>query len=901
MSAVLQEITLDIPIEDEMKRSYLDYAMSVIVSRALPDVRDGLKPVHRRILYSMYESGYYYNKQHRKSARIVGDVMGKYHPHGDMAIYDSLVRMAQNFAMRIPLIDGQGNFGSIDGDSAAAMRYTESKLTKISHTLLNDIDKNTVDFQPNYDATESEPRVLPAAFPNLLVNGSGGIAVGMATNIPPHNLGEIIDACIAYIDNNDITIDELMEIVQGPDFPTAATIVGRSAIKSAYHTGKGIIYIRGKASIEDLDKRQAIIVEEIPYAVNKAKMIEKIAELVNTQKIQGISNIRDESDRTGIRVVIEIKKDFAASVILNQIYSYTPLQVSFGINMVALDQGIPKLMNLKQIIQSFADFREETLRKRSIYLLNQARDKANILFALRIAISNIDEIIEIIKGSNDTAEAKDKLLAKTWNIEDLGNLTDLLGTLGNTKEISPQYKFSEEQVRAILDMRLHKLTSLEHSKIEADFLKLMSEIKYLLSLLESRELMLGVMKDGLKEIRDEFGTPRLTQIEDGEMSDQDIEELMQKEDMVVICTLGGYIKRVPLNSYRNQKRGGKGRNTLAGEDIATQVFVGTTHSPVLFFSTSGKVYSLKLYKIPLGSPQSKGRALVNLFPDLRPGETINNILLLPENVKELENLNLIFATASGCVRRSSLDDFKRIASNGKIAIRLEEDDKLVEVALCKSEAHILISTKMGQSIRFAVSDLRVFKSRTSDGVRAIKLKPSDRVISMTILKGANYSLLERDAYLGIPYSTRLKIKDDPECNFKKIEEASTLNKDQIVEMAQNEEVIFSITSRGFGKCSSAYEYRVTARGGSGISNMNTSNKTGNLVTVVPITGHNDELILVTNTGKLIRFNIDSIRVTGRNTSGVILFRTAGSDEEIVSAALIADNNDDDQEEDSDAE
>ncbi len=892
MSNLSKEVIANVSIEDEMKRSYLDYAMSVIVSRALPDVRDGLKPVHRRILYSMHEAGYHYNRPHRKSARIVGDVIGKYHPHGDTAVYDSLVRMAQSFSMRLPLVDGQGNFGSIDGDAPAAMRYTESRLTKVAHSLLSDIDKETVTFQPNYDGSEHEPKVLPASFPNLLVNGSGGIAVGMATNIPPHNLVEIINACIAYIDDHDITIDDICQIVQGPDFPTAATIMGRNAIKMAYHTGKGIIQVRGKASIEDMDKRQAIIIEEIPYAVNKAKMIEKIADLVNEQKITGISDIRDESDKSGIRVVVEIKKDFSALVILNQIYSYTPLQTSFGINMVAIDSGVPKLMNIKQILTSFVNFREEIITKRTIFLLNHARDRAHILIALRIAVSNIDEVIVMIRGSQDAPEARQKLLAKKWSIKDIKPWLELIGDQLSQDDF---YSFSEIQVKAILDMRLQRLTALEHGKIESELQDLISQIKGFLDILGSKAVLMNLMKDELIAIRDEFGTPRLTEIEDSEGSDQEIEDLIQKEDMVVICTLSGYIKRVPLVSYRNQKRGGKGRNTVSpGDDIATRVFVGTTHTPMLFFSSSGQVYGLKLYKIPVGSPQSKGRALVNLFPNLKPGETINNILLLPENVKELEDLNIVFSTASGYIRRNSLDDFRRIPSNGKIAIRLDEDDHLVDVNLCNHEDHTLISTKNGKSIRFPIQDLRVFKSRTSDGVRAIKLNANDIVISMTILKGADYSLIQRDAYLSIPYIDRIRLKNNQQIALLDYEKLG-LNSQQVAQMADNEQLIFSITSKGFGKCSSAYEYRVTNRGGSGVTNMNISKKTGTLVKVIPITGNNDELILVANSGKLIRFDLDSIRVTGRNTSGVILFKISDPDEEIVSAALIAEGDEEEQE------
>ncbi len=883
MSASEDQTVISIGIEDEMKRSYMDYAMSVIVSRAIPDVRDGLKPVHRRILYSMYESGFYANKPYKKSARIVGDVIGKYHPHGDTAVYDSLVRMAQDFSLRVPLIDGQGNFGSMDGDSAAAMRYTESRLAKISHTLLEDIDKETVDFQANYDGSESEPKVIPAMFPNLLVNGTGGIAVGMATNIPPHNLGEIIDACVLYIDNNNIDISELISVVKGPDFPTGGIILGSSGIQSAYLTGRGSVVFRGKCEIEDNNNRQAIIISEMPYMVNKAKLVEKIAELVHEKKIEGISDLRDESNKDGVRVVIEIKRDAVAEVVLNQLYSFTQLQTSFGVIMLALDEGMPKVMNLKEVISAFVKFREVVITRRTIFLLNKARDKAHILLGIRIAVSNIDEIIRIIKSASNPNDAKDQLMEKSWSCSDIANLIKLVddkAIIGADGKIH----LTEAQAKAILEMRLQRLTAMEKDKLEADLTELSKEITEYIDILSSREKLLSILKSELLKVREDYATPRLTEIIQSDF-EYDMEDLIQKEDMVVTVTLSGYIKRVPLATYRAQKRGGKGRSGLSmrDEDILTQLFVGNTHTPMLFFSNMGQVYSLKLYKLPLGNPQSKGRPIVNLLP-LKEGEVITNIMPMPENQEEWDNMHIMFATSKGNIRRNDLSDFKKIQANGKIAIRLDEDDSLVNVMACSEDDHILLASRQGKAVRFPVNAVRVFRSRTSDGVRGMKLADGDKVISMTILHGIKASMEEREAYLTIPVEKRLEIaKGDQE--FTEEELGVSLSKEQIIELAKAEEFILTISENGFGKRTSAYHYRITNRGGSGIVNMVLSAKTGDVVASMPA-NTNDEIMLITNNGKLIRCKLDSVRITGRSTSGVILFKTE-KDERVVSASLIA--------------
>lgn len=875
---------IPISIEDEMKRSYLDYAMSVIVSRAIPDVRDGLKPVHRRILFSMYEAGYHYNKQHRKSARIVGDTIGKYHPHGEGAVYDALVRLAQDFSLRVPLIDGQGNFGSIDGDAPAAMRYTESRLAKISHNLLEDIDKDTVDFNPNYDGSEHEPVVLPAMLPNLLINGAGGIAVGMATNIPPHNLAEVIDACCTYVDNNDVEIIDLINHIQGPDFPTGGIIMGTAGIRSAYFTGRGSIVTRGRADIEHHGQRQVIVITEVPYMVNKAKLVEKIAELVHDKRIEGISDLRDESSKEGIRVVIELKKDIEGSVILNQLYSLTQLQTTFGVIMLALDGGLPKIMNIKEVIKAFVNFREVVITRRSIYLLNKARDRAHILLGLRIAVNNIDEVIKIIRAAPDPHHAKEELMKKAWDSTNIISLTKLVDDKTILTEDGKSY-FTETQAKAILEMRLQRLTAMEKDKLEKDLADLAQEISSYLEILGSRDKLLSILKEELIKIKTEYTTPRLTIIEEGSI-DQDIEDLIQREEMVVTVTLGGYIKRVPLTTYRTQKRGGKGRAGLImrDEDITTQVFVGSTHTPMLFFSNLGQVYSLKLYKLPLGNPQSKGRPIVNILP-LQGNEYITNIMPMPENQDEWDNLNIMFATSLGNVRRNDLSDFKRIQSNGKIAIKLEDNDRLINVKVCKQDDHILLATKCGKAIRFPVESVRVFKSRTSDGVRGMKLGKGDQVISMTVLNGISITMEEREAYLSIPIEERLRIKNGE--IFSVAQYGITLTEEQVRKMAESEEFILTATENGFGKRSSAYGYRITNRGGSGVVNMDISTKTGQVVAVMPAVS-NDELILITNKGTLIRCALDAVRVTGRSTSGVILFKTE-SDEKVASASLIADS------------
>lgn len=884
MSKLENQITTSISIEDEMKRSYMDYAMSVIVSRAIPDVRDGLKPVHRRILYSMYESGFYRNKPYKKSARIVGDVIGKYHPHGDGAVYDSLVRMAQNFSLREPLIDGQGNFGSMDGDSAAAMRYTESRLSKISHTLLEDIDKETVDFQANYDGSESEPSVIPAMFPNLLVNGTGGIAVGMATNIPPHNLGEVIDACMLYINNNDIEISNLIEVVNGPDFPTGGIILGSSGIHSAYLTGRGSIVFRGKCEIEN-NNRQSIIISEMPYMVNKAKLVEKIADLVREKRITGISDLRDESNKDGVRVVIEIKKDTVAEVVLNQLYSFTQLQTSFGVIMLALDEGMPKVMNLKEMIAAFVKFREIVITRRVLFLLNKARDKAHILLGTRIAVDNINEVISIINRSTNTNNAKDFLMTQVWKCS---NITSLIKSVDDKAIIknNNQIHLTEIQAKAILEMKLQRLTTMEKEKIETDLTNIIIEVKEYVSVLNSREKLLSILKSELLKVKEDYSTPRLTEIVHGNF-EHDMEDLIQKEDMVVTVTLGGYIKRVPLVTYRAQKRGGKGRSGLLmrEEDILTQLFVGNTHTPMLVFSSMGQVYSMKLYKLPLGNPQSKGRPIINLLP-LKEGEVITNIMPMPEDQEEWNNMHIIFATSKGNIRRNNLSHFKKIQANGKIAIRMDKGDHLVNVATCSEDDHILLASKKGKAVRFPVSAIRVFRSRTSDGVRGMKLSLEDKVISMTILRGMKASVEEREAYKAVPIEKKLDIlQDSKQVNITEL--GCSLSKEQIIELVKNEEFILTISENGFGKISSAYHYRLTNRGGSGIINMLLSNKTGEVVASMPVnTG--DEIMLITNNGKLIRCKLDAVRITGRSTTGVILFKTK-TNEKVVSASLIADN------------
>lgn len=885
-----------VDISEEMRRSYLDYAMSVIVSRALPDVRDGLKPVHRRIIYSMFENGYDYNRPFRKSARIVGDVLGKYHPHGDSSVYEAMVRMAQPFSMRVPLVDGQGNFGSMDGDSAAAMRYTEARLAKVAHSLIDDIDKDTVDFMPNYDETLQEPTVLPASYPNLLVNGANGIAVGMATNIPPHNLGEVLDACCAYIDNPEISIDDLINIIPGPDFPTGGLILGYGGAKSAYYTGRGSVMMRAKATIEELYKdREAIIVHEIPYQVNKAALITRIAELVKEKKIEGISEIRDESDRQGVRVVIEIKRDFQADVVLNQLYKFTPLQTSFGMNMLAINNGRPMMMNLKDIIQAFVEFREEIIRRRTIFELNKARDRAHVLVGLAIAVENIDPVIELIRNAPNPQEAKDALLRKAWPAGEVETLVKLIDEPDRKVE-NGTYRLSEAQAKAILDLKLQRLTGLERDKIHEELITIGEEIKECLSILASREKLYGIMRDEFVAIRDEYGTPRRTKIEDIEY-DTDIESLIQREEMVVTVTEAGYIKRVPLNAYKAQKRGGKGKSGMAtkDEDFVTRLFVASTHTPVLFFSSKGLVYKMKVYKLPLGSPTSKGKPFINLLP-LDEGETITTVMKLPECEDDCKDMSIMFATSQGNVRRNSLMDFVNVQSNGKIAMKLDEGDKLINVRICHEDNDIMLAARSGKCIRFPVTDVRVFVGRNSTGVRGIKLAEGDEVISMSILLHSDATSEERDEYARIASAIKRISAERGDDSCVSPEDTGLLNvltTEKYKEMAEREQFILSVTSTGYGKRTSSYEYRVTGRGGQGIANMEMSARNKEIVSSFPIEDDN-QIMMVTDGGKLIRMPVKDIRIAGRKTQGVILFRTAENERVVSVTWLDADDGDDDE-------
>ena len=864
--------------------------------RDRPDVRDGLKPVHRRIIYSMFENGYDYNRPFRKSARIVGDVLGKYHPHGDSSVYEAMVRMAQPFSMRVPLVDGQGNFGSMDGDSAAAMRYTEARLAKVAHSLIDDIDKDTVDFMPNYDETLQEPTVLPASYPNLLVNGANGIAVGMATNIPPHNLGEVLDACCAYIDNPEISIDDLINIVPGPDFPTGGLILGYGGAKSAYYTGRGSVMMRAKATIEELYKdREAIIVHEIPYQVNKAALITRIAELVKEKKIEGISEIRDESDRQGVRVVIEIKRDFQADVVLNQLYKFTPLQTSFGMNMLAINNGRPMMMNLKDIIQAFVEFREEIIRRRTIFELNKARDRAHVLVGLAIAVENIDPVIELIRNAPNPQEAKDALLRKAWPAGEVETLVKLIDEPDRKVE-NGTYRLSEAQAKAILDLKLQRLTGLERDKIHEELITIGEEIKECLSILASREKLYGIMRDEFVAIRDEYGTPRRTKIEDIEY-DTDIESLIQREEMVVTVTEAGYIKRVPLNAYKAQKRGGKGKSGMAtkDEDFVTRLFVASTHTPVLFFSSKGLVYKMKVYKLPLGSPTSKGKPFINLLP-LDEGETITTVMKLPECEDDCKDMSIMFATSQGNVRRNSLMDFVNVQSNGKIAMKLDEGDKLINVRICHEDNDIMLAARSGKCIRFPVTDVRVFVGRNSTGVRGIKLAEGDEVISMSILLHSDATSEERDEYARIASAIKRISAERGDDSCVSPEDTSLLNvltTEKYKEMAEREQFILSVTSTGYGKRTSSYEYRVTGRGGQGIANMEMSARNKEIVSSFPIEDDN-QIMMVTDGGKLIRMPVKDIRIAGRKTQGVILFRTAENERVVSVTWLDADDGDDDE-------
>jgi DNA gyrase subunit A len=880
-----------VSIADEMKRSYLDYAMSVIVSRALPDVRDGLKPVHRRILFSMHENGHTPDKPYVKSARIVGDVMGKYHPHGDAAIYDALVRMAQPFSMRLTLIDGQGNFGSVDNDPPAAMRYTESRLARPALALLEDIDEGTVDFKPNYDDKEQEPTVLPARFPNLLVNGAGGIAVGMATNIPPHNLGEVIDAAIALIDRPEMTVAELMDIVPGPDFPTAATILGRGGIRNAYATGRGSIIMRAKAEIETLRKeREAIVFTEIPYQVNKAALIERIAELVREKKIEGIADLRDESDREGMRIVVELKRDAVADVVLNQLWRNTSLQTSFAVNMIALNGGRPELLTLKDVLTAFIDFRESVVTRRTKHRLAKARDTAHLQVGLAIAVANIDEVIRLIRTSADAAAAREALMERAWPAKDMAPLVALIADPRHVLAEDGTIHLSEAQARGILDLRLQRLTALGREEISEALNKLAAEIADYLDILRSRERLFGIVKDELAEVKAQYATPRRTQIVEGDGEVED-EDLIAREDMVVTVSHAGYIKRVPLSTYRAQRRGGKGRSGMQtrDEDFVHRLFVASTHTPVLFFSSLGRAYKEKVWRLPLAAPQARGKALVNLLP-LQPNERITTIMPLPEDESSWETLDAIFATTGGTVRRNKLSDFSDVRRSGIIAMKLDEGEAIVDVATAAESDDVLLTTREGQCIRFPVSDVRVFQGRTSMGVRGIALAGDDRVISLSILKHFDATSDERAAYLKRAAAQRRGVGQEPqggEENGVEAEEASTaieLTEERYNEMAAAEQIILTISENGYGKRSSSFEYRITGRGGKGIVAMAVNQRNGKLVASFPV-ANGDEIMLVTDGGKLIRCSVDGIRVAGRGTQGVIVFDTAEG-ERVVSVEHI---------------
>ena len=847
-SSPLQPSEHMISISDEMRKSYLDYAMSVIVSRALPDVRDGLKPVHRRILYAMMEGGYDWSKPPRKSARVVGDVMGNYHPHGDSSIYEAMVRMAQDFSMRLPLVDGQGNFGSIDGDPAAAMRYTESRLARSAESLLRDIDKDTIDFVPNYDETQEEPSVLPAEFPNLLVNGAGGIAVGMATNIPPHNPGEVIAACQAVIRNPELTDDELMEIVTGPDFPTGALIMGRAGIRDAFTTGRGSVMMRARSEIQQIaGDREQIIITEIPYQVNKAQLLERVGELVREKTIENISDIRDESNRQGMRIVIKIKREGSADVVLNQLYRHTRLQTSFPVNMLAMHNGRPQQMSLRQVIDAFCDFRQEVVVRRTRFLLNKARDRAHILAGLLIALTSIDEVIELIRSAKTGEEARVKLMDRDWPAAEVAGIIKLIDDPGH-EVIDDSYRLSETQARAILELRLQRLTGMEREKLADETEQLAKDITYYLEILSSQDKLVSVILEELQDAYDRLAEPRRTEISDA-LADQDDEDLIQQEDMVVTVSHRGYIKRVALADYRAQRRGGKGRTGMKTreEDYVTRLFVANTHTPILFFTSKGMVYQLKCYKLPVASHQSIGKAMVNLLP-IDQDETIQTVMPMPSDVASWDKLNILFATAKGTIRRNLLSDFTNIMRNGKIAMKLGDDDRLISVLPCQETDQVLIASRFGKAIRFNVEEVRLFRGRNSVGVRGMRLKDGDEAVSICVIRDT-----ER-------------------------------------------EYVLSVTENGFGKRTAVSEYRCTGRGGQGVANIETSERNGQVVASFTVFAE-DHLMMVTNAGKVIRIRVDggegdTIRIAGRKTQGVTLFEI-DKKELVVSVGIIRDVDEDD--------
>ncbi len=891
-----------IAIEEEMKRSYLDYAMSVIVSRAIPDVRDGLKPVHRRILYSMHENGFTREKPYKKSARVVGDVIGKYHPHGDSAVYDALVRLAQDFSMSLPLLDGQGNFGSVDGDRPAAMRYTEVRMDRPAASLLADIEKNTVAYQDNYDASESEPVVLPARFPNILVNGAGGIAVGMATNIPTHNLGEVINGAIALLENGHMTDEAMLEFIPGPDFPTGGLIMGRSGSMSSVTTGKGSVIMRARTHMEEIRKdRHAIIVTEIPYQVNKANMIKKIAELVRDKRVEGIAHLQDESDRNGMRVVIELKRDAVPEVVLNQLFRYSQLQQNFSSNMLALNGGRPEKMTVKEMLEAFLNFREEVIAKRTKFDLSKARDRAHILVGLATAVANIDEVIKIIRGSANPKDAKANLMARNWPAKDMAPLLKLIADPRSRLNDDGTIQLTDEQAKAILDMRLLKLTQLGLGEITDEAEKLAARITDYLDILRSRERVTSIIKEELLEVQEKFAVPRRSEFVEGGI-DFDDEDLIAVEEMVVTVTSQGYVKRTALDTYRAQRRGGKGRSGMStkDEDYVTTVFIASTHTPVLFFSSTGMCYKLKVWKLPLGGPNTRGKALVNLLP-LDKDETINSIMALPEDEDAWDTMDIMFAARSGGVRRNSLADFKRVNRGGKIAMKPDEGDGIVDVRVCSEEDDVLLTTAMGKAIRFKVTDIRRFVGRTSSGVRGIRLKDGDEVISMAILHHMDVETDEARAYIKHANAMRRALGDDAQDDGDAAEIETSLSEERIAELGAAEQFVLTLADDGFGKRSSSYDYRCMNRGGQGVTAQELGRKKGQddakLVRSFCIED-DDQIMIVTDGGQLIRCPVRNISIVSRSARGVTVLRVK-DEERIVSVGRIEDSdNDDDADEQS---
>lgn len=885
-----------ISIEEEMQQSYLDYAMSVIVSRALPDVRDGLKPVHRRILYAMKEGGYTSDRAYKKSARIVGDVMGKYHPHGDSAIYDAMVRMAQDFSMSLPLVDGQGNFGSMDDDPAAAMRYTEARSAKAAEVNLEDIDKDTVAFRPNYDESVYEPVVLPARFPNLLVNGAAGIAVGMATNIPPHNLGEVIDGCFAYLDNPEITSEELIQHIPGPDFPTGGIILGKAGIHGAYTAGRGSVKMRGKTSIEEIRKdKNAIIIHEVPYQVNKKRLIERIAEVVQAKTVEGITDIRDESDRDGVRVVIELRRDAIPDVVLNQLFKYTPLQTSFGANMLAINGGRPMRMALHEIIGAFIDFREEVITRRTKYELNKARDRAHVLIGLAVAVANIDRVIKLVRNAANPADAREQLIAEPWDASDISPLINLVNEPRSTLTDDGIYTMSETQARAILELKLHRLTGLEREKVADELNGVVEAIKGYLEILGDRDVLLEVLRNELVDVQARFAVPRRTELSDLEF-EADMEDLIAREDMVVTISHAGYVKRVPLDTYRAQRRGGKGRTgaNLKDEDMMTDIFVANTHTKMVFFSNKGMAYTLKVYRLPLGGPTSRGKALINLLP-LEQDETISVVMPLPDDADEAENKTIVFATSHGTCRRNPLSAFMNIRSNGLIAMKLGDDENLIAVRVCSDDQDILLSTRLGKAIRFRATDVRIFTGRTSTGVRGIKLKQKgDEVVGISILNNVEAETETRDQYLKLASAVRRLSSDETQATYA--DAAKEIGGTEMSEADYNsfkeqEQFILTVSNKGYGKRTSAYEYRVSGRGGQGITNMELTAKNGEVVASYQVEDDH-QIMMVSDGGQLIRMPVKNIRFVGRSSQGVTLFKVA-TGETVCSVTRVRETDDED--------